>query len=463
MKTSHMLINGDCRRMSLIKDGSVQLIVTSPPYWQLKDYGMDAQIGFNDTYEQYINNLNVVWYECHRVLEDGCRLCVNIGDQFARSVYYGRYKVIPIHSEIIRFCEEVGFDYMGSIVWQKPTNMHTTGGQKVMGSYPYPRGGIVKIDFEHILLFKKQGKVKSVEKSKREASKITDDEWNTYFSSHWNFSGAKQDGHIAVFPEELPKRLIKMFSFVEDTVLDPFMGSGTTALAAMNLGRNSIGYEINDSYSKYYTDKVVSIASEDCEFQFKRDETKLDINKLTECLPYRFVDVHKLDKQVYVKAQTYGSVIEDKNQERNVNVAAIIQSELIASQPLPIDDTVLLNHARRNLRELMIKNGICYLRAGASKGSVLVTPGFERLQYVVLHTAGKNCQMFRLKNKCKFQIWSKDTLLQYGFNPQNADYYAVLHFDGTKPIDIVKYANIEDGMNTYRARIKSIKEFEIRK
>lgn len=178
MKTSHMLINGDCRRMSLIKDGSVQLIVTSPPYWQLKDYGMDAQIGFNDTYEQYINNLNVVWYECHRVLEDGCRLCVNIGDQFARSVYYGRYKVIPIHSEIIRFCEEVGFDYMGSIVWQKPTNMHTTGGQKVMGSYPYPRGGIVKIDFEHILLFKKQGKVKSVEKSKREASKITDDkEW----------------------------------------------------------------------------------------------------------------------------------------------------------------------------------------------------------------------------------------------------------------------------------------------
>lgn len=111
----------------------------------------------------------------------------------------------------------------------------------------------------------------------------------------------------------------------------------------------------------------------------------------------------------------------------------------------------------------MMKNGICFLRASASKGSVLVTPGFERLQYVVLHTAGKNCQMFRLKNKCKFQIWSKDTLLQYGFNPQNADYYAVLHFDGTKPIDIVKYANIEDGMNTYRARIKSIKEFEIRK
>ena len=98
--------------MSGLADQSVHLIVTSPPYWQLKDYGSDEQIGFNDTYEEYINNLNIVWKECYRVLHDGCRLCINIGDQFARSVYYGRYKVIPIHSEIIRFCETIGLDFI---------------------------------------------------------------------------------------------------------------------------------------------------------------------------------------------------------------------------------------------------------------------------------------------------------------------------------------------------------------
>ena len=112
MSTKHILINGDCRKMSQIQNESVHLIVTSPPYWQLKDYGTKNQVGFNDSYEEYINNLNLVWKECHRILMPGCRLCINIGDQFARSVYYGRYKVIPIRTEIIRFCESLGMDYM---------------------------------------------------------------------------------------------------------------------------------------------------------------------------------------------------------------------------------------------------------------------------------------------------------------------------------------------------------------
>lgn len=310
MPTAHKLITGDSRKMSLIPDGSVQLIVTSPPYWQLKDYGASGQIGFNDTYEQYVNNLNLVWSECYRVLSDGCRMCINIGDQFARSVYYGRYKVIPIHAEIIRFCENIGFDYMGSIVWQKPTNMHTTGGQKVMGSYPYPRGGIVKIDFEQILLFKKQGKAPYVANSIRQQSALTDEEWHNYFSSHWTFPGARQDGHIAVFPEELPKRLIKMFSFVGDTVLDPFMGSGTTALSARNLGRNSIGYEINPNFLTYYQEKVMKSA--DSEYLLAVDDSPIDIDSAISRLPYRFVDVHKLDKQMDVKKETFGSVMEDK-------------------------------------------------------------------------------------------------------------------------------------------------------
>ena len=257
MSTKHILINGDCRKMSQIQNESVHLIVTSPPYWQLKDYGTKNQIGFNDTYEAYINNLNLVWKECHRILMPGCRLCVNMGDQFARSVYYGRYKVVSIHSEIIRFCESIGFDYMGSIIWQKPTSMHTTGGEKVMGSYPYPRGGIIKIDFEHILLFRKLGKAPMPSREAKEASALTMKEWNEYFSSHWTFSGAKQNRHIAVFPEELPKRLIKMFSFVGDMVCDPFMGSGTTALAAGNLGRNSVGYELNNDFRVFYKEKVI--------------------------------------------------------------------------------------------------------------------------------------------------------------------------------------------------------------
>ena len=155
--TQHKIIFGDSRKMAMVADESVQLIITSPPYWQLKDYGTDNQIGFNDSYEEYINNLNLVWQECYRVLAPGCKLCINIGDQFARSVYYGRYKVIPIRTEIIRFCETLGMDYMGAIIWQKATTMNTSGGGAIMGSFPYPRNGILKMDYEFILLFKKLG------------------------------------------------------------------------------------------------------------------------------------------------------------------------------------------------------------------------------------------------------------------------------------------------------------------
>ena len=201
MKTLHKIIIGDSRWMDKVKDESVHLIITSPPYWQLKDYGNEKQIGFNDTYEEYINNLNLVWSECHRILHKGCRLCVNIGDQFARSVYYGRYKVIPIRTEIIKFCESAGFDYMGAIIWQKVTTCHTTGGATVMGSFPYPRNGILKLDYEFILIFKKYGDQPKVDKEIKEKSKMTKEEWNQYFSGHWNFSGEKQDKHLAMFPD----------------------------------------------------------------------------------------------------------------------------------------------------------------------------------------------------------------------------------------------------------------------
>ena len=170
LKTNHKIIQGDSRKMAELADKSVSLVITSPPYWQLKDYGTETQIGYHDSYENYINNLNLVWSECYRVLHNGCRLCVNIGDQFARSVYYGRYKVIPIREEIIKFCENVGFDYMGAIIWQKVTTTNTSGGGVQMGSYPYPRNGILKIDYEFILVFKKLGDAPKPTKEQKELS-----------------------------------------------------------------------------------------------------------------------------------------------------------------------------------------------------------------------------------------------------------------------------------------------------
>jgi len=123
VQTQHKIVIGDSRYMIEIEDNSVHIVITSPPYWQLKDYGIDEQIGFNDSYENYINNLNLVWKECYRVLDNGCRLCVNIGDQFARSVYYGRYKVIPIRTEIIKFCETIEFILMEPLVISKDHHM----------------------------------------------------------------------------------------------------------------------------------------------------------------------------------------------------------------------------------------------------------------------------------------------------------------------------------------------------
>ena len=334
MKTSHRIINGDSRQMGELNDRSVHLIITSPPYWQLKDYGTDNQIGFNDTYESYINNLNLVWSECFRVLHDGCRLCINIGDQFARSVYYGRYKVIPIHSEIIKFCETIGFDFMGQIIWQKATTMNTTGGGSVMGSFPHPRNGIVKLDFEYILLFKKQGDAPKPTKEQKDNSVMTNEEWNTYFNGHWYFNGAKQDKHLAMFPEELPARLIKMFSFPNETVLDPFMGSGTTALVAKKLNRNSVGYEINPEFIPIIKEKIGgndAFIQVETEF-IKQPEAKIDFDKRIQELPYQFVDTHKLDKKIDVKKLQYGSKIDAESsgqREEYFTVKEIISPELI--------------------------------------------------------------------------------------------------------------------------------------
>ncbi|MFH0883636.1 MAG: DNA methyltransferase [bacterium] len=338
--TTHKIVFGDSRNMGEAEDSSVHLIVTSPPYWQLKDYEHDDQIGFNDTYEEYINNLNHVWNESYRILHDGCRLCINIGDQFARSIYYGRYKVIPIRTEIIKYCESIGFDYMGAIIWQKVTTTNTTGGATIMGSFPYPRNGILKIDYEFILLFKKPGKGPKPSEQQKKDSRLTTEEWNELFSGHWNFAGSKQIDHIASFPIELPHRLIRMFSFKSETVCDPFLGSGTTTIAAMKLGRSSLGFEINENYKKIIINRidseVGSLFSNTVEYlkgsSFEGRDTEND--------NYRFVDYIKMDKKIDPNKLYFGSKINNKSPKSRLEyykVTNIIsESNLILNSNLEI-------------------------------------------------------------------------------------------------------------------------------
>jgi len=329
--------------MSELPDNSVHLTITSPPYWQLKDYGTENQIGFHDSYESYINNLNLVWKECYRVLHNGCRLCINIGDQFARSVYYGRYKVIPIREEIIKFCENAGFDYMGAIIWQKVTTSNTTGGGVQMGSYPYPRNGILKLDYEFILVFKKLGDAPKPTKEQKEVSKMTNEEWNTFFAGHWNFTGARQNNHIAMFPEELPRRLIKMFSFVGETVLDPFAGSGTTSLAAKNLDRSSVSFEINHEFIPLIKEKLEvtqkDIKETTYEF-FQQKDCKIDYEKEIKEQPYIFSDPHKLDKKIDVKKLQFGSKIDKDSSTQRENLFTV--KEVINPEMVQLDNGLIV-------------------------------------------------------------------------------------------------------------------------
>ena len=250
------IVIGDSRKMIEVDDNSIDLVVTSPPYWHIKDYGVEGQIGYGQSLHEYLKDLYRVWKECYRILKPGRRFVINIGDQFAHSIIYGRYKIIPLHAEFIAQCEDIGFDYMGSVIWQKKTTMNTTGGANVMGSYPYPPNGMIEIDYEFILILKKPGKSEKIPKEIKEKSKLTKEEWKEYFYGHWYFGGARQIEHEAMFPEELPKRLIKMYTFVGDTVLDPFLGSGTTVKAALNLSRNAIGYEINEKFLGIIKEKL---------------------------------------------------------------------------------------------------------------------------------------------------------------------------------------------------------------
>jgi len=244
-------------KMGEVEDSAIQLIITSPPYGQIKNYGSKNQIGFFDSFEDYFQRLKNVWTECFRVLEPQCRMVINIGDQYLRTKEYGRYRILSIQSKIIEDCQKIGFDFLGDIIWQKVSTTNTTGGCSLMGSIYYPRNGLLTYDYEHILIFKKpHGKGRKVNLKIKEMSKISLSEWKKWFIGHWRFPGVIQKEHIAMFPEELPYRLIRMFTFIGDTVLDPFVGSGTTLKVAKSLFRKSIGYEINEYFQPTINNKI---------------------------------------------------------------------------------------------------------------------------------------------------------------------------------------------------------------
>lgn len=252
----HRVIFGDSRTMLEVEDASVGLVVTSPPYWCIKDYAHPGQIGYDQTYEEYLHDLQQVLSECHRVLQPGCRAAVNIGDQYLRATEHGRYRVQPIPADIIRIGQDLGFDFMGNIIWEKTSTTKTTGGGSWMGSVYYPKDGHITYEHEYIILFRKRGRWRHVTPEQKERSKLTRHQRSAWFRGVWRIQPERQDEHVAMFPVELPLRLIKMYSFCGETVLDPFLGSGTTALAAESAGRSSIGYEINTEFEPIIREKI---------------------------------------------------------------------------------------------------------------------------------------------------------------------------------------------------------------
>jgi len=254
--------------MKEVDDGSVNLIVTSPPYFDLKNYRTSEnhdeanQLGSPDNYDEYLNNLNAVWTECLRVLHPDGKLCINIMPIFlsGKETEYERRVTKTVISDIETFIYSTKSAFLHSLfIWDKRKSSRFSS----FGSYPYPPNIFSTYPYEWIIVFSKKGKRKQkVSPEIKEKSKLTQKEWADWaINSFWEMAPARASevGHPAPFPEELPRRLIKLFSFWGDTVLDPFVGSGTTVKVAEKLGRNGIGYDINPEYIKLAEESSIQL------------------------------------------------------------------------------------------------------------------------------------------------------------------------------------------------------------
>lgn len=245
--------HGDSRDIDWIPSGSVHLVLTSPPYWTLKEYPLhEAQLGLVADYERFHNELDKVWKQCFRVLASGGRLVCVVGDVCLSRRRHGKHSVMPMHADIVVRARKIGFDNLSPLFWYKIANANyeVENGSGFLGK-PYEPNAIVKNDVEFILMLRKPGGYRQPTEQQRDASRLTKKEHQEWFQQVWNgLTGESTRDHPAPYPEELAYRLIRMFSFVGDTVLDPFMGTGTTLLAASRCGRNAIGIEVEGAYVK---------------------------------------------------------------------------------------------------------------------------------------------------------------------------------------------------------------------
>lgn len=251
-QTKHRLINGDARDLFFLPDESIHLVITSPPYWNLKRYNENPyQLGHINDYESFLDELEKVWKEVFRVLVPGGRLVCIVGDVCVSRRNFGRHLVFPLHADICVQCRKIGFDNLNPIIWHKIANasFEVENGSKFLGK-PYEPNAIIKNDMEFILMQRKPGGYRKPTEIQRKLSKIDKQDFKLWFKQIWNITGASTRNHPAPFPFELASRLVRMFSFQGDTILDPFCGTGTTMISSLRYGRNSIGIDIEPEYCR---------------------------------------------------------------------------------------------------------------------------------------------------------------------------------------------------------------------
>jgi DNA modification methylase len=258
--TEHNLYCRDARDLGFIPDESIHLVVTSPPYWTLKEYRpTPGQLGHVKEYERFLAGLDEVWRHCLRTLVPGGRLVIVVGDVcLSRRKNAGRHVVVPLHASIQEHCRSLGFDNLAPIIWHKIANaVYEVDGPGGFLGKPYEPNAVVKNDIEFILMQRKPGGYRSPSLAARVLSVIAESDHRLWFQQIWSgITGASTKEHPAPYPLELAERLIRMFSFVGDTVLDPFGGTGTTTLAASQVGRNSISVEVDPEYFRHLTRRV---------------------------------------------------------------------------------------------------------------------------------------------------------------------------------------------------------------
>ncbi len=253
----------DSKDMGEIKNDTVALVVTSPPYFNFVEYG-NIGIGTEDDYTHYLEHMRAVFTECFRVLIPDGKLCINITNMKARTKVEGRTFLYSILADVTHFMQKIGFIFWDEIIWIKAdANNGALGGKPLFGSYPYPPNPkILDSIFENILIFKKDGQLKErASKEIKEDSRLSKEEWMVYTKGIWTINPDRKSGHPAAFPLEIPLRLIKMYSFVGETILDPFAGSGTTIAVAELLNRKGIGYEIFEDYLKFVRRRFAEVGS----------------------------------------------------------------------------------------------------------------------------------------------------------------------------------------------------------